>query len=195
MLQLLWDLRFSRRWMWRLPYSEMRCRVTFENVADVSEEVSSSISWCKKQASNKQSWGLLLLPLLGLLLNPDYGENTFLRKSAKLVYRTTRRYISEVSSTLRYHRHESLRSPLLRSSPSSVFSCKCRVRWRHFLRTLPFDGIESAQLVTPLSEAILMLRWSSSFWTIQPTFQVSVILFLPYHCACPDFCACVFPES
>jgi hypothetical protein len=52
----LWDLRFSRRWLWRIPSSGM-CRRVDILLTDVSEEYIASIFRGKKSTSDEPAWG------------------------------------------------------------------------------------------------------------------------------------------
>jgi hypothetical protein len=52
---ILYDLRFSQQWLWRMPSSEMWCCVVLV-WTDLSEECIASIFRVKKFASKEPAW-------------------------------------------------------------------------------------------------------------------------------------------
>jgi hypothetical protein len=81
---VMWDLRFSRWWLWRMPSSGMWCRVALVRT-EVSEELTISIirvKWLSELGTalaSTRNWIRLRCSYLTDSCHSDDGGDTFLR--------------------------------------------------------------------------------------------------------------------
>jgi hypothetical protein len=87
---LIWDLRSSRRWLWRMPFSGMWHRAVFV-WTDVSEDHIASISRVEESANEELAWTGLLAHAGSSLADSSTMEMEAIRSSETSVHTKTAR--------------------------------------------------------------------------------------------------------